>query len=58
MLTRKQIFADAVLKHVPLAAHIRQVLDERPGHRAPEARFLASSKTTSRRKRPNACSRP
>ena len=27
-------------KHVPLAAHIRRVLDERPGHRAPAARFL------------------
>jgi NitT/TauT family transport system ATP-binding protein len=40
MLTRKQMFADAVLKHVPLAAHIRRVLDERPGHRAPAARFL------------------
>jgi NitT/TauT family transport system ATP-binding protein len=40
MLTRKQVFADAVLKHIPLAAHIRRVLDERPGHRAPAARFL------------------
>jgi len=40
MLARKQIFADAVLKHIPLAAHIRRVLDERPGHRAPAARFL------------------
>jgi NitT/TauT family transport system ATP-binding protein len=40
MLTRKQIFADAVQKHVPIAAHIRRVLDERPGHRAPAARFL------------------
>jgi NitT/TauT family transport system ATP-binding protein len=40
MLERKQMFADAVLKHVPLAAHIRRVLDERPGHRAPAARFL------------------
>ena len=29
-----------LLKHVPLAAHIRRVLDERPGHRAPAARFL------------------
>src|SRR5271165_7194153 len=29
MLTRKQMFADAVLKHVPLAVHIRRVLDER-----------------------------
>jgi len=41
MQSRKQIFADAVLKHVPLAAHIRRVLDERPGHRAPAARFLS-----------------
>src|SRR4051812_20747701 len=40
MLTRKQMFADALMKHVPLAAHIRRVLDERPGHRAPAARFL------------------
>ncbi|HEV2336515.1 MAG TPA: nitrate/sulfonate/bicarbonate ABC transporter ATP-binding protein [Stellaceae bacterium] len=40
MLGRKQMFADALLKHVPLAAHIRRVLDERPGHRAPAARFL------------------
>jgi NitT/TauT family transport system ATP-binding protein len=39
MLPRKQMFADALLKHVPLAAHIRRVLDERPGHRAPAARF-------------------
>jgi NitT/TauT family transport system ATP-binding protein len=40
MLARKQMFADALLKHVPLVAHIRRVLDERPGHRAPAARFL------------------
>ena len=40
MLARKQIFAEALLKNVPLAAHIRRVLDERPGHRAPAARFL------------------
>jgi NitT/TauT family transport system ATP-binding protein len=40
MLTRKQMFAEALLKHVPLAVHIRRVLDERPGHRAPAARFL------------------
>jgi NitT/TauT family transport system ATP-binding protein len=40
MLARKQLFAEAVPKHVPLAAHIRRVLDERPGHRAPAARFL------------------
>jgi NitT/TauT family transport system ATP-binding protein len=40
MLARKQLFADAVVKHVPLAAHIRRILDERPGHQAPAARFL------------------
>jgi NitT/TauT family transport system ATP-binding protein len=40
MLAKKQLFAEAVLKHIPLAAHIRRVLDERPGHRAPAARFL------------------
>src|SRR5438067_5524756 len=40
MLSRKQIFAEALLNNVPLAAHIRRVLDERPGHRAPAARFL------------------
>jgi NitT/TauT family transport system ATP-binding protein len=40
MLRRKQLFADALLKHIPLAAHIRRVLDERPGHRAPATRFL------------------
>ncbi len=40
MQPRKQMFGEALLKHVPLAAHIRRVLDERPGHRAPAARFL------------------
>jgi NitT/TauT family transport system ATP-binding protein len=40
MQAKKQIFAAAILKHVPLAAHIRRVLDERPGHRAPATRFL------------------
>src|SRR5436190_15927414 len=40
MLPRKQMFADALMKHVPIAAHIRRVLDERPGHRAPATRFL------------------
>jgi NitT/TauT family transport system ATP-binding protein len=38
---RKQIFADHLRRAVPLAAHIRRVLDERPGHSAPEGRFLA-----------------
>ena len=40
MLAKKQLFGEAVLKHIPLATHIRRVLDERPGHRAPAARFL------------------
>ncbi|MGH7109157.1 MAG: AAA-associated domain-containing protein [Stellaceae bacterium] len=39
MLARKQRFAEALVHQVPLAAHIRRVLDERPGHRAPAARF-------------------
>jgi len=37
---RKQIFAEEIVKSVPLVAHIRKVLDERPGHTAPETRFL------------------
>jgi NitT/TauT family transport system ATP-binding protein len=41
LLRRKQIFADSLRRTVPLAAHIRHVLDERPGHSAPEGRFLA-----------------
>ncbi|WP_016747592.1 AAA-associated domain-containing protein, partial [Rhizorhabdus wittichii] len=37
--TRKSLFAQALLAHVPLAAHIRRILDERPGHVAPARRF-------------------
>lgn len=37
---RKNIFAEHLLKYVPLARHISRVLDERPGHRASEDRFL------------------
>jgi NitT/TauT family transport system ATP-binding protein len=37
---RKQMFAEHLLRCIPLVAHIRRVLDERPGHAAPEARFL------------------
>jgi len=40
MLKRKQIFAEHLLRYIPLVAHIRRVLDERPGHSAPESRFL------------------
>jgi NitT/TauT family transport system ATP-binding protein len=38
---RKQIFAERLMTGIPLAAHIRKVLDERPGHSAPEGRFIA-----------------
>jgi NitT/TauT family transport system ATP-binding protein len=41
LLRRKQILADQLKLHIPLAAHIRKVLEERPNHRAPAARFLA-----------------
>ena len=36
---RKQIFAKTMLAHVPLAAEIRKVLDERWNHRAAAVRF-------------------
>jgi NitT/TauT family transport system ATP-binding protein len=36
---RKRLFAEHLLAHVPLAAHVRRVLDERPSHRAPFLRF-------------------
>ncbi|MEA2781242.1 MAG: NitT/TauT family transport system ATP-binding protein [Rhodospirillaceae bacterium] len=39
--SRKRLFAEQLLRLVPLAAHIRRVLDERPGHRAPRVRFEA-----------------
>lgn len=37
--TRKRLFARHLLTYVALVAHIRRVLDERPGHRAPWSRF-------------------
>ena len=37
--SRKTLFADRLLAYVPLAARIRRVLDDRPTHRAPAARF-------------------
>ncbi len=40
ILERKKIFASHLIRHVPLAKHIRRVLDERPGHRASKERFL------------------
>ena len=32
---RKKVMGDQVLANVPLASHIKRVLDERPTHRAP-----------------------
>jgi NitT/TauT family transport system ATP-binding protein len=37
--TRKELFAQHLIAYVPLAGHIRRVLDERPSHRAPGHRF-------------------
>jgi NitT/TauT family transport system ATP-binding protein len=36
---RKMQFAEHLLRNVPLAARIKKVLNERPGHRAPRVRF-------------------
>jgi NitT/TauT family transport system ATP-binding protein len=36
---RKGLFARHVLTYIPLAAHIKHVLDERPSHRAHASRF-------------------
>jgi NitT/TauT family transport system ATP-binding protein len=36
---RKRLFKEHLLRFVPLAAHIRQILDERTNHRAPRERF-------------------
>src|SRR5215468_8512834 len=36
---RKKLFAQHVLAYVPLAQHIRRVLDERGTHAAPDSRF-------------------
>jgi NitT/TauT family transport system ATP-binding protein len=37
---RKRIFARHLLNYVPLAEHIRRVLDERASHVAPKSRFI------------------
>jgi len=37
---RKEIFSRALMSQVPLAAHIKRVLDERASHTAPKRRFL------------------
>jgi NitT/TauT family transport system ATP-binding protein len=36
---RKRLFAQHLLTYVPLAAHIRRVLDDRPSRNAPARRF-------------------
>ena len=36
---RKKAMGEQLLANVPLAAHIKRVLDERPSHRAPAVRF-------------------
>ncbi|RBH41380.1 nitrate ABC transporter ATP-binding protein, partial [Pseudomonas sp. MWU13-2860] len=36
---RKVLFAEHLQRNVPMAAHIRKVLQERPGQRAPRLRF-------------------
>jgi len=36
---RKRLFAEQLMAHVPIAALIRRVLEERPSHRAPYTRF-------------------
>ena len=36
---RKAIFAQALLAHVPLAQHIKRILDDRSSHEAPARRF-------------------
>jgi NitT/TauT family transport system ATP-binding protein len=36
---RKKLFAEHLIAYVPVASLIRRVLDERPSHSAPEARF-------------------
>jgi NitT/TauT family transport system ATP-binding protein len=37
---RKHLFARHLLTYVPLAAHIRRILDERSSHTAPKSRFF------------------
>jgi NitT/TauT family transport system ATP-binding protein len=40
ILERKHLLHGDLLRNIPLAAHIRKVLEERPNHTAPAARFL------------------
>jgi len=36
---RKKVLGEQALANIPLASHIKRVLDERPSHRAPASRF-------------------
>ncbi len=36
---RKKVMGEQLIANIPLAAHIKRVLDERPSHRAPATRF-------------------
>jgi len=38
---RKRMFAEQLIATIPLARHIRQVIDDKPNHRVSEERFLA-----------------
>ena len=40
MQARKHLFAEQLLATIPLARHIRHVLDEKPKHRVSDERFL------------------
>ncbi|MFZ6692918.1 nitrate/sulfonate/bicarbonate ABC transporter ATP-binding protein [Undibacterium sp. SXout20W] len=41
MDARKQLFREHLLQFLPLAAHIRRVLDDREEHQAPRLRFMS-----------------
>lgn len=46
ILRRKEIFAEHLVRRVPLAAHIRRVIDERRQRHAPASRFLRELEDT------------
>lgn len=41
ILHRKKVFAELLMSYIPLARHIKRILDERPNQRANEERFLS-----------------
>ncbi len=38
---QKRVFAEQLVRHVPLVTYIQRILQTRPDHRAPEERFLS-----------------